>query len=141
MSDQRPVPPHSQGSWDFQHSQGSQDFPHSQDFPNSQGSQGSQGSQVSAGAVLRQAGATPLRPADPGRIGPYVPLGLLGSGGMGRVYLARTVDGGPGLAAVKVIRPEYAEDPQFRRRFEREAAVHARVHTPARAAAARHRIR
>ncbi|GAA3786898.1 hypothetical protein GCM10023083_23490 [Streptomyces phyllanthi] len=71
-----------------------------------------------------------MRPADPGRVGPYVPLGLLGSGGMGRVYLARPVDGGPDLVAVKVIRPEYAEDPRFRRRFEREASVHARVRTP-----------
>ncbi|KUO21578.1 serine/threonine-protein kinase [Streptomyces dysideae] len=84
----------------------------------------------SGDAALKQAGATPLRPADPSRIGPYVSLGLLGSGGMGRVYLARPADDSPGLAAVKVIRPEYAEDPQFRRRFEREAAVHARVHTP-----------
>ncbi|MFI9763158.1 protein kinase [Streptomyces sp. NPDC051963] len=81
-------------------------------------------------AALKQAGAKPLQPADPGRIGPYVPLGLLGSGGMGRVYLARPADSTPGLAAVKVIRPEYAEDPRFRRRFEREASVHGRVHTP-----------
>jgi predicted Ser/Thr protein kinase len=79
---------------------------------------------------LKQAGATPLQPADPGRIGPYVPLGRLGSGGMGRVYLARPADDAPGLAAVKVIRPEYAEDPDFRRRFQREAAVHARVVSP-----------
>ncbi|MFF7164824.1 protein kinase [Streptomyces sp. NPDC008086] len=79
---------------------------------------------------LGDAGATALRPADPGRIGPYRPLGLLGSGGMGRVYLARCADHSPGLAAVKVIRPEYAEDPRFRRRFEREASVHGRVHTP-----------
>ena len=81
-------------------------------------------------AGLRQAGAQPLRPSDPGRIGPYAPLGLLGSGGMGHVYLARPADNTPGLAAVKVIRPEYAEDPRFRRRFEREASVHGRVHTP-----------
>ncbi|XUL92902.1 protein kinase domain-containing protein [Streptomyces galilaeus] len=84
-------------------------------------------------AALRQTGASPLRLGDPDRIGPYVPLALLGSGGMGRVYLARPADGGPGLAAVKVIRPEYADDPGFRRRFEREASVHERVstsHTP-----------
>lgn len=80
--------------------------------------------------ALRQAGAVPLLPADPRRIGPYVPLGLLGSGGMGRVYLGRRADDAPGLAAVKVIRPEYAEGPDFRRRFEREAAVHGRVRTP-----------
>ncbi|QOV36135.1 protein kinase [Streptomyces ferrugineus] len=85
---------------------------------------------ASGEAALRQAGARPLRAADPTRIGPYVPLGLLGSGGMGHVYLARPADDSPGLAAVKVIRPEYAEDPRFRRRFEREAAVHAQVHTP-----------
>ncbi|MEV8543540.1 protein kinase [Streptomyces sp. NPDC051572] len=84
-------------------------------------------------AALRQTGAAPLRLGDPGRIGPYAPLALLGSGGMGRVYLARPADGSPGLAAVKVIRPEYADDPGFRRRFEREASVHERVstsHTP-----------
>ncbi|MEU9051569.1 protein kinase [Streptomyces sp. NPDC048384] len=81
-------------------------------------------------AALTQAGATPLKPTAPARIGPYVPLGLLGSGGMGHVYLARPADNAPGLAAVKVIRPEYAEDPRFRRRFEREATVHGRVHTP-----------
>ncbi|WP_030597598.1 serine/threonine-protein kinase [Streptomyces fulvoviolaceus] len=84
---------------------------------------------ASGDAALQQAGATPLQPADPGRIGPYTPLGRLGSGGMGRVYLARPADDSPGLAAVKVIRPEYAEDPQFRRRFEREAGVHGRLRT------------
>ncbi|MCX4883087.1 protein kinase [Streptomyces sp. NBC_00847] len=85
---------------------------------------------ASGDAALTHAGATPMQPTDPGRIGLYAPLGLLGSGGMGRVYLARPADDTPGLAAVKVIRPEYAEDPRFRRRFEREASVHARVHTP-----------
>ncbi|MFG2728300.1 protein kinase [Streptomyces canus] len=49
---------------------------------------------------------------------------------MGRVYLARPADDSPGLVAVKVIRPEYAEDHRFRRRFEREASVHARLRTP-----------
>lgn len=82
-----------------------------------------------AHTALWRAGAEPLNRKDPDRIGPYLPLGLLGSGGMGRVYLARPADGSPGLAAVKVIRPEYAEDPGFRRRFEHEAAVHARVGT------------
>ncbi|SDN01735.1 Serine/threonine protein kinase [Streptomyces sp. cf386] len=85
---------------------------------------------ASVDAALQQAGARPLRSTDPAVIGPYVPLGLLGSGGMGHVYLARPTDSTPGLAAVKVIRPEYAEDARFRRRFEREAAVHGQVHTP-----------
>ncbi|MQY14150.1 Serine/threonine-protein kinase PknD [Streptomyces sp. RB5] len=83
--------------------------------------------------ALEAAGAKPVGPGDPYRVGPYVPLGVLGSGGMGRVYLARPVDGRPGLGAVKVIRPEYAEDAEFRQRFEREAAVHDRLrgpHTP-----------
>ena len=83
-----------------------------------------------AAAALRQTGALPLRLGDPRRVGPYAPVALLGSGGMGRVYLARPADDSPGLVAVKVIRPEYAEDPRFRRRFEREAAVHARLSTP-----------
>ncbi|MFF7867141.1 protein kinase [Streptomyces qaidamensis] len=87
-------------------------------------------SPASGDAALEQAGASPLRSRDPGQIGPYLSLGLLGSGGMGRVYLARPADGTAGLAAVKVIRPEYAEDPRFRRRFEREASVHARLRTP-----------
>ncbi|MEU9171628.1 protein kinase [Streptomyces sp. NPDC048420] len=83
-----------------------------------------------AATALRQTGASPLRFGDPRRVGPYVPVALLGSGGMGRVYLARLSDDRPGLVAVKVIRPEYAEDPRFRRRFEREASVHARLRTP-----------
>ncbi|MFE0249687.1 protein kinase [Streptomyces sp. NPDC059010] len=85
---------------------------------------------ASEGDALQQAGARPLGSRDPGRIGSYIPIGLLGSGGMGHVYLARPADNAPGLAAVKVIRPEYAEDVRFRKRFEREAAVHGRVHTP-----------
>ncbi|MDH6622793.1 serine/threonine protein kinase [Streptomyces sp. LBL] len=88
------------------------------------------GSPTSETAALRQTGAAPLHRGDPVRIGPYLPLALLGSGGMGRVYLACPADGGPGLVAVKVIRPEYADDSQFRRRFEREASVHARIRTP-----------
>ncbi|MFJ8057460.1 protein kinase [Streptomyces sp. NPDC096142] len=88
---------------------------------------------MSEAAALRRTGASPLRPADPHRIGPYVPIALLGSGGMGRVYLACPADDSPGLVAVKVIRPEYADDPAFRRRFEREASLYERVstaHTP-----------
>ncbi|MET7473145.1 serine/threonine-protein kinase [Streptomyces sp. NPDC005648] len=85
---------------------------------------------ASGEVALRQTGAAPLRSTDPTLIGPYIPLGLLGSGGMGKVYLARRADGQPGLAAVKVIRPEYAEDADFRRRFDREATVHARIGAP-----------
>jgi hypothetical protein len=44
---------------------------------------------------------------------------------MGEVHLASTPTGG--LAAVKVIHPELARDPAFRRRFEREVAAARRV--------------
>ncbi|MEU8530384.1 serine/threonine-protein kinase [Streptomyces sp. NPDC048629] len=51
-------------------------------------------------------------------IGPYRLTGLLGEGGMGRVYLGRSVSGRQ--VAVKVVRSEHAADPGFRRRFRRE---------------------
>ncbi|WP_328335980.1 MULTISPECIES: protein kinase domain-containing protein [unclassified Streptomyces] len=64
-------------------------------------------------------------------VGPHQLLRLLGAGGMGEVYLARS----PGLRllAVKVIRAEYTEDPQFHRRFQQEVEAARRVtgfHTP-----------
>ncbi|MHA6759872.1 protein kinase family protein [Streptacidiphilus sp. PAMC 29251] len=85
---------------------------------------------VFANLGLDRLGAAPLRGADPRRVGPFAIVALLGSGGMGRIYLARDTDRDPGrggLAAVKVIRPEYAEDDQFRRRFKREAEALAKV--------------
>ncbi|MFD3928755.1 protein kinase [Streptomyces sp. NPDC058614] len=69
----------------------------------------------------------PLRKNDPRQAGPYRLESVLGSGGMGRVYLGRDTTGGAGIAAVKVIRPEYAEDPLFRKRFEREVGALGRV--------------
>jgi serine/threonine protein kinase len=68
---------------------------------------------------------TALREGDPTRIGPYRVTARLGSGGMGVVYLGVASDGG--LVAVKVLRPELADDPDFRRRFGREVAVLTRV--------------
>ena len=59
-----------------------------------------------------------LKPEDPSRVGPFIPLARIGAGGMGRVYLARSRGGRP--VAVKVIRAEYAEDERFRNRFRRE---------------------
>ncbi|MEU9337120.1 serine/threonine-protein kinase [Streptomyces sp. NPDC048290] len=52
------------------------------------------------------------------RIGDYTVVRLLGSGGMGSVYLARSRSGR--LVAIKVIRPEFAADPRFRERFRQE---------------------
>ncbi|HEX6522839.1 MAG TPA: hypothetical protein VF070_22985 [Streptosporangiaceae bacterium] len=62
-----------------------------------------------------------LRAGDPPRIGPYRLVTILGSGGMGRVYLGRSVGGRE--VAVKVIRAELAADPEFRIRFRREVAA------------------
>jgi serine/threonine protein kinase len=62
-----------------------------------------------------------LQPDDPREIGPYRLLGKLGSGGMGHVFLGMSAGGRP--IAVKVIREELADDPQFRSRFRREVAA------------------
>ncbi|MBR7833066.1 serine/threonine protein kinase [Actinospica durhamensis] len=72
-------------------------------------------------------------------VGRYRIHALLGVGGMGRVYLGST-PAGPGAnrggsapatwAAVKVIRPDLADDPDFRRRFARELEAVGRVSTP-----------
>src|SRR6516225_4472277 len=66
-----------------------------------------------------------LQPGDPGRIGPYRLHGVLGSGGMGRVFLGVSADGR--MAAVKVIRADLATDPEFRARFRREVTVARKV--------------
>ena len=52
---------------------------------------------------------SPLRPGDPETLGPYRVASRLGSGGMGTVYLAHAAGGRP--VAIKVIRPEVAQDP------------------------------
>ncbi|MBE1492838.1 serine/threonine protein kinase [Plantactinospora soyae] len=65
------------------------------------------------------AGAQPLRSSDPRQLGPCELIGRLGEGGMGTVYLARLATTGR-MVAVKVIRPDLAHDPEFRRRFRGE---------------------
>ncbi|MFF3317382.1 serine/threonine-protein kinase [Streptomyces sp. NPDC003035] len=60
----------------------------------------------------------PLEADEPRTIGAYRLLGRLGSGGMGRVYLARN-EGGR-TVAVKIVHPHFALDEQFRARFRRE---------------------
>jgi serine/threonine protein kinase len=59
-----------------------------------------------------------LQAGDPQSAGHYRLLGRLGTGGMGQVYLGRSAGGR--LVAVKVIRPELADEPGFRARFARE---------------------
>jgi hypothetical protein len=67
----------------------------------------------------------PLQASDPERIGRFELRGRLGVGGMGRVYLGVSPQGVE--AAVKVIRDELTDDPEFRQRFRREVAAAAAV--------------
>ena len=66
-----------------------------------------------------------LQPGDPRRIGPYWLEGRLGSGGMGRVYLARSPAGRH--VAIKAVRVELAENADFRARFAREVSAARKV--------------
>ncbi|WP_308406122.1 serine/threonine-protein kinase [Streptomyces naphthomycinicus] len=68
----------------------------------------------------------PLEDGDPRTVGGYRLVARLGSGGMGRVYLSHTPGGR--AVAVKVIRPELAENAEFRMRFRAEVAAASRVH-------------
>ncbi|MFE2145370.1 serine/threonine-protein kinase [Streptomyces sp. NPDC059456] len=69
---------------------------------------------------------TPPAADDPLEVGGYRVVARLGAGGMGRVYLAHTPGGRP--VALKVVRPELAGDPEFRRRFAQEVASAQRIH-------------
>jgi serine/threonine protein kinase len=70
-------------------------------------------------------GIKPLAVNDPARIGPYLLLGRLGAGGMGRVFLARSDSGR--TVAVKVVHEEHVTDEQFRARFRLEIEAARRV--------------
>ncbi|MEV5827447.1 protein kinase [Spirillospora sp. NPDC052242] len=61
----------------------------------------------------------------PDRIGPYRVMDRLGEGGMGTVYAGTDASGRK--VAIKVIRREYAADPQYRARFESEVRAAQRV--------------
>gem|GEM_PF-1078407 len=69
-------------------------------------------------AGLSTTAGTALRASDPVQLGPYRLLRRLGEGGMGSVYLAEAAD--HTAVALKVIRTDLAEDPEFRRRFRSE---------------------
>ncbi|MFZ3500001.1 serine/threonine-protein kinase [Streptomyces sp. 5.8] len=67
----------------------------------------------------------PLKADDPEIVGGYRLAAVLGAGGMGKVYLSYTPGGRP--IAIKVIRSEFSEDPEFRRRFQQEVRSAERV--------------
>jgi serine/threonine kinase PknH len=68
----------------------------------------------------------PLTGDDPGEVAGYRLRARLGSGGMGRVYLAFTPGGR--AVALKVVRPDLSDDRDFRRRFRQEVDAARRVH-------------
>ncbi|MFI6359299.1 serine/threonine protein kinase [Streptomyces sp. NPDC050743] len=70
-----------------------------------------------------------MRSGDPKQVGPFCIESRLGSGGMGRVYLG-SADKGESKAAIKIIKPEQVDDPEFRRRFAREVAAAVRIRHP-----------
>ncbi|MGI5460754.1 protein kinase domain-containing protein [Streptomyces sp. CA-249302] len=66
-----------------------------------------------------------LREDDPRTIGGYRIEARIGTGGMGVVYLGRSVSGR--AVAVKVVHAKYAENAEFRARFRQEIAAARRV--------------
>lgn len=62
-------------------------------------------------------------------LGRYEPIRLIGSGGMGQVYLARQHDLARNVV-VKVMHEALAGDPSFRERFEQETLLLARFEHP-----------
>ena len=66
----------------------------------------------------------------PRPFGRYLLLRMLARGGMGQIFLASTtgVEGAERPVVVKVIRREYAKDPNFLARFLDEARVQAQLH-------------
>src|ERR1700732_2703656 len=66
-----------------------------------------------------------LLPGDPVRVGRYRLTARLGAGGMGVGYLGAAKGGH--LVAGEGLRPELAENPEFRARFSREVTTLTRV--------------
>ena len=66
-----------------------------------------------------------LSASDPRCVGPYRLLGKVGAGGMGIVDLAASP--ADDVVALKLVRPELADDEEFRRRFKSEVEVVRRV--------------
>ena len=69
----------------------------------------------------------------PSHLGAYELIEQIGAGGMGRVFRARDVAGGPDVA-VKILLPGWARDPELVERFRREARLLSRNPEPLRGA-------
>ena len=70
----------------------------------------------------------PLLQTDPSQVGRYRLVARLGAGGMGVVYLGVDPNSPDGQqVAVKVLRPELTDNPEFRVRFGREVTMLTRV--------------
>jgi len=63
------------------------------------------------------------------RLGPYEILGSVGAGGMGEVYKARDTRLDRSVA-LKILPSEYAQNPQLKLRFEREAKTISQLNHP-----------
>ena len=70
----------------------------------------------------------PLAESDPRRVGGYTILARLGTGASGIVYAARDARGSD--VALKVLRPELADNESVRGRLRREAEILRRVSGP-----------
>lgn len=73
--------------------------------------------------------ASSNRPTVGARFGKYELITLLGRGGMGEVYQARDTEKGR-VVAVKILLEQYAQDPEYRSRFTREANAAAGLQEP-----------
>jgi predicted Ser/Thr protein kinase len=70
-----------------------------------------------------------VRAAPQKSIGPYTGVTLIGKGGMGEVYRAQhRADGS--TVAIKIMPAEIAKEPDFRKRFEREARLASQLQHP-----------
>jgi serine/threonine protein kinase/tetratricopeptide (TPR) repeat protein len=74
-------------------------------------------------SVLHEKATAKAPAAELGRVGPYTLIRLLGSGGIGTVYLAERILGGaPQRVALKMLAP-HAAGPSFVERFHREQHI------------------
>ena len=62
------------------------------------------------------------------KLGPYTLERLLGQGGFSWAFVGREADGTP--VAIKVLKPQYAGDPQFETRFRNESETAAKLQHP-----------